>query len=111
MAIIGIDLGTTNSLAVCYKNNKAEIIKNIFGDIFTPSVVSIDDNREVLVGKIAKERLISHPDFTAAEFKRIMGMRKTVHIGNRSFSPEELSSLVLRKIKEDAEKFLGEPVE
>lgn len=111
MAIIGIDLGTTNSLAVCYRNNKAEIIKNNFGDIFTPSVVSIDDNGEVLVGKIAKERLISHPDFTAAEFKRIMGMRKTVHIGNRSFLPEELSSLVLRKIKEDAEKYLGEPVE
>ena len=110
MAIIGIDLGTTNSLAVCYRDGKAEIIKNSFGDIYTPSVVSIDDNDEVLVGKIAAERLISHPDVTAAEFKRVMGMRKNIRLGKREFSPEELSSLVIRKVKDDAEKFLGEEV-
>lgn len=110
MAIIGIDLGTTNSLAVCYKDGKAEIIKNSLGDKYTPSVVSIDDNGEILVGKIAKERLISHPDATASEFKRVMGMRKEIKLGSKSFSPEELSSLVLRKIKDDAESFLGEEV-
>ena len=110
MAMIGIDLGTTNSLAVCYRDGKAEIIKNSLGDKYTPSVVSIDDNGEVLVGRIAKERLISHPDVTASEFKRIMGMRKEVRLGGKSFSPEELSSLVLRKIKEDAEAYLGEEV-
>lgn len=110
MAIIGIDLGTTNSLAVCYRNGKAEIIKNSLGDNFTPSVVSVDDNGEVLVGRIAKERLISHPKKTAAEFKRSMGLRKDISLGEKSFSPEELSSLVLRKIKEDAEKYLGEEI-
>lgn len=110
MAIIGIDLGTTNSLAVCYRNGRAEIIKNSLGDNFTPSVVSVDDNGEVLVGRIAKERLISHPDKTAAEFKRSMGLRKDLTLGKKSFTPEELSSLVLRKIKEDAESYLGEEV-
>ncbi|MBQ8781055.1 MAG: molecular chaperone HscC [Oscillospiraceae bacterium] len=110
MAIIGIDLGTTNSLAVCYRNGKAEIIKSSLGDKYTPSVVSIDDNGDILVGRIAKERLISHPEVTVSEFKRIMGMRKDIKLGNKSFSPEELSSLVLRKIKEDAEAYLGEEV-
>ena len=56
MAIIGIDLGTTNSLAVCYRNEKTEIIKNSLGDNYLPSVVSIDDNGEILVGRVAKER-------------------------------------------------------
>lgn len=110
MAIIGIDLGTTNSLAVCYRNGGTEIIKNSLGDNYTPSVVSVDDNGEVLVGRIAKERLISHPDKTAAEFKRSMGLRKDIVLGGKVFSPEELSSLVLRKIKEDAEKYLGEEI-
>ena len=110
MAIIGIDLGTTNSLAVCYRNGKAEIIKNTLGDTFIPSAVSIDDNGEVLVGKIARERLVSHPDVTAAEFKRVMGMRKEIPLGKKMFTPEELSSLVLRKIKEEAERYLGEDV-
>lgn len=110
MAIIGIDLGTTNSLAVCWRNGKAEIIGNSLGDSFTPSVVSCDENGEILVGRIAKERLISHPDKTASEFKRMMGLRKEIKLGGKAFSPEELSSLVLRKIKEDAESYLGEPV-
>ncbi len=110
MAIIGIDLGTTNSLAVCYRDGRAEIIGNSLGDIYTPSAVSIDDNGEILVGRIAGERLISHPDVTAAEFKRSMGLRKNIVLGKKSFSPEELSSLVLKKIKEDAEKYLGEEV-
>ncbi|MDE7295014.1 MAG: Hsp70 family protein, partial [Oscillospiraceae bacterium] len=110
MAIIGIDLGTTNSLAVCYRDGKAEIIKNSLGDIYTPSAVSIDDNGEILVGRIAGERLISHPDVTAAEFKRSMGLRKNIVLDKKNFSPEELSSLVLKKIKEDAEKYLGEEI-
>ncbi|MGN1088975.1 MAG: Hsp70 family protein [Huintestinicola sp.] len=110
MAVIGIDLGTTNSLAVCYRDGKAEIVKNSLGDTFTPSVVSVDDNGEILVGRIAKERLISHPENTAAEFKRSMGLKQDIMLGGKRFSPEELSSLVLRKIKEDTEKFLGEEI-
>ena len=111
MAIIGIDLGTTNSLAACYRDGKTEIIKTSHGESYIPSVVSIDGNGEIIVGKMAKDRLISHPDVTASEFKRIMGLRQNVVLGERSYSPEELSSLVLRKIKEEAEAYLGEPVE
>lgn len=111
MAVIGIDLGTTNSLAVCYRNGRAEIIKNSLGEISTPSVVSVDENGEILVGKIAKERLISHPEASACEFKRDMGLRRKITLGGKDFSPEELSALVLKKIKEDAEKYLGEPVD
>lgn len=111
MAVIGIDLGTTNSLAVCYRNGRAEIIKNSLGEISTPSVVSVDENGEILVGKIAKERLISHPEASACEFKRDMGLRRKITLGGKDFSPEELSALVLKKIKEDAEKYLGEPID
>lgn len=111
MAVIGIDLGTTNSLAVCYRNGRAEIIKNSLGEISTPSVVSVDENGEILVGKIAKERLISHPEASACEFKRDMGLRRRITLGGKDFSPEELSALVLKKIKEDAEKYLGEPID
>lgn len=111
MAVIGIDLGTTNSLAVCWRDGKAELIKNSLGEVFTPSAVSIDDNGDVLVGKIAKERLISHPDMSASEFKRNMGLRQSCTLNNVTYTPEELSALVLKKIKDDAEKFLGEPVE
>lgn len=111
MAVIGIDLGTTNSLAVCWKNGKAEIIRNSLDDVFTPSAVSMDENGEILVGRIARERLISHPEMSVSEFKRCMGLRRIFKLGKRDFSPEELSGLVLKKIKEDAEKYLGEPVE
>lgn len=110
MAIIGIDLGTTNSMASVWQNGQAVIIKNSLGDITTPSVVGIDDNGEVLVGKIAAERLISSPDKTTSEFKRKMGTTSDTKLGDISFSPEQLSSLVLKKIKMDAEAFLGEEV-
>ncbi|MBE6841360.1 MAG: molecular chaperone HscC [Ruminococcus sp.] len=111
MAIIGIDLGTTNSLAVCWKNGKKIMIKNSLGDIYTPSAVSIDEKGEVLVGKAAAQRLISHPGCTVSEFKRYMGTNRKYKLGENEYSPEELSSFVLRKIKQDAEAFLGEPVE
>ncbi|MGN0579290.1 MAG: Hsp70 family protein [Ruminococcus sp.] len=111
MAIIGIDLGTTNSLAACRRNGKTELIRNSIGDAFTPSAVSIDDDEDVLVGRIAVERLISHPDRSASEFKRYIGQRREITLGGKSFTPEELSSLVLKKIKSDAEKYLGESVD
>lgn len=111
MAIIGIDLGTTNSLAVCWRNGRAEIIKNSMNETFTPSAVSIDENGDVLVGKIARERLISHPEKSASEFKRSMGLRQSIELEGKNYTPEELSALVLKKIKADAESYLGEPVE
>jgi len=110
MAIIGIDLGTTNSLAAVWRNGRAELIPNSAGEYLTPSAVSIDEDGTVLVGQAARDRLITHPERTAALFKRDMGTEKQFDLGGRKFTPEELSALVLRKLKEDAEAYLGEPV-
>ncbi len=111
MAIIGIDLGTTNSLAAVWRNGRSELIPNAAGDVLTPSVVSVDEDGSILVGRAARERLITHPDRTACHFKRWMGTEKRWELGGRTFSPEDLSSLVLRSLREDAEAYLGEPVE
>lgn len=111
MAIIGIDLGTTNSLACVYRNGKAELIPNELGEYLTSSAVSVLEDGSVLVGAAAKERLISHPESTAASFKIWMGTEKKLTLGTRQFKPEELSALVLRQLSEDAGRYLGEPVE
>lgn len=111
MAIIGIDLGTTNSLAAVWRNGKCELIPNSFGEFLTPSVVGFDDDDSLIVGKIAKQRLISHPGMTAASFKCFMGTNQEIELGGKSFTPAELSSFVLRQLKADAELYLGEPVE
>ena len=111
MAIIGIDLGTTNSLAAVWRNGRSELIPNALGEYLTPSAVSLDEAGQVLVGRAALERLVSHPERTAAGFKRDMGTRKTYDLGGRVFTPEELSALVLRQLREDAEAYLGESVE
>ncbi len=111
MAIIGIDLGTTNSLASVWKDGKCTLIPNSFNEYMTPSVVGFDDNKNMLVGKIAKERLISHPHKTAASFKCFMGSSKKIMLDGREFTAAELSSFILRQLKEDAESFLGESVE
>ena len=110
MAIIGIDLGTTNSLASVWKDGRVQLIPNSFGEYLTPSVVSFGDNGEVFVGKIAREMLITRPEQTFCEFKRNMGTDTLYWVGTRSYRPEELSAFVLRRLKEDAESFLGEPV-
>lgn len=111
MAKIGIDLGTTNSLAVVYKDRETVRIKNSLGSYITPSAVSVDEDGKILIGEAAKDRLISHPDVSVAEFKRNMGSRYEVELGGVKYTPEELSSLILKKIKADSEAFLGEPVE
>ena len=105
--ILGIDLGTTNSLACAYKDGKVIQIPNFAGDYLTPSVVSIDDDGSIIVGAPAKERRETYPDRTFSSFKRFMGTGKKFD----KFSPEELSSFVLRSLKQDAEKFLGEKIE
>ncbi|MFC4323321.1 molecular chaperone HscC [Litchfieldia salsa] len=110
MTIIGIDLGTTNSLATCWMDGEAILIPNILGEHLTPSVVSIDSNGEILVGQIAKERLITHPLVTASTFKRYMGTAKKYNLGKYTFLPEELSSFIIRTLKEDAEVYLGKTV-
>ncbi|MBR3833382.1 MAG: Hsp70 family protein [Lachnospiraceae bacterium] len=109
--IVGIDLGTTNSLIGCYKDGEVIVIPNRLGEKLTPSVVSVDDDGVVYVGNSAKERKQSQPQETVDVFKRSMGTAKEFELGNRRFSAEELSSLVLRYLKEDAEAYLGEVVE
>lgn len=111
MAKIGIDLGTSNSLVAYWTDQGPVIIPNALGEHLTPSIISIDDNDEILVGQIAKERLITHPQLTASAFKRYIGTDKLYHLGHHAFSSEELSSFVLRALKADAEAFLGEEVE
>ncbi|MBQ6334694.1 MAG: molecular chaperone HscC [Erysipelotrichaceae bacterium] len=109
--LIGIDLGTTNSLAACFRDGKVEIIVNRLGKKITPSIVSIDENDHILVGETAREYGILHPERTASVFKRAMGTSKIFDLGEHSFSPEELSCFVLRSLKEDAEAYLKEEVE
>ena len=109
--IIGIDLGTTNSLAAVWQDGESKLIPNAFGEYLTPSVVSIGEDGTVYVGKTAKERLASYPDRTASVFKRFMGTARKYQLGDKSYSPEELSAFVLKKLKEDAENYLGEPIE
>jgi molecular chaperone HscC len=108
--IVGIDLGTTNSLAAVWRDGASVLVPNGLGEYLTPSCVSIDEDDSVLVGKAARERLQTHPERTAAVFKRYMGSNKTMRLGKREFRPEELSALVLRSLKADAEAMLGEPV-
>ncbi|MBQ8815356.1 MAG: molecular chaperone HscC [Lachnospiraceae bacterium] len=108
--LIGIDLGTTNSLAACFRDGKAEIIPNRLGKHLTPSVVSVDPDGTVYVGETARERGALHPLETAGVFKRSMGTEREYVLSGRKFRAEELSGLVLRSLKEDAESYLGEPV-
>ncbi len=108
--LIGIDLGTTNSLVACFRNGKAEIIPNRLGEALTPSVVSVDSKGTVYVGRSAKERAMLYPLESASVFKRSMGTHREYDLGGRKLRAEELSSLVLRSLKEDAQVYLGEPV-
>lgn len=108
--IIGIDLGTTNSLVSYFSENGSVIIPNRFGEKLTPSVISFGSNGEVYVGKIAKERIITHPESTKELFKRSMGSKKEFIINENKFTAEELSSFVIRSLKEDAEEYLGSKV-
>ncbi len=110
MAIIGIDLGTTNSLVCVCQDGQVRLVPNSLGQVLTPSVVNVEANGEICVGAVAKERLVTHPSDTAASFKRYMGTEKVFTLAKRSFTPQELSSFVLRQLKEDAERFLGEEV-
>ena len=109
--MIGIDLGTTNSLVCVWEENGVRLIKNRFGDVLTPSIVSFDPDGTIYVGKTAKERLVTHPETTFREFKRDMGTDVKFKAYDQTYTPEELSALVLKQLKEDAEFELGHPVE
>ncbi len=107
--IIGIDLGTTNSLVAYFTEDGPQIIPNRLGNHMTPSVVSVD-GEQVYVGETAKERQILFPDSSASVFKRNMGSQKVYQLDGKRFTAEELSSFVLKSLKEDAEHYLQEPV-
>ncbi len=107
--IVGIDLGTTNSLIGTFENGKSVLFPNSAGELLTPSVVSFDDSG-VIVGQAAKDRLVTHPDRSVASFKRWMGTARETRLGRQSFRPEELSSFVLRSLMADAEAATGEKV-
>lgn len=108
--IVGIDLGTTNSLIAYFTEEGPKIIPNRLGRNLTPSVVSVDEDGNVYVGETARERMSLYPDSVAQTFKRSMGTEREYVLSGKHFKPEELSSFVLRSLKEDAEHFLGEEV-
>lgn len=108
--IIGIDLGTTNSLIACFTEDGPKIIPNRLGKHLTPSVVSMDEEEQIFVGDSAVERRLLYPGSAAAVFKRDMGSGRKFKLLHKEFTAEELSSFVLRALKEDAEHYLGEEV-
>lgn len=108
--IIGIDLGTTNSLVAYYTDEGPKIIPNRLGNLLTPSVVAIDETEQLYVGDLAVEQNLLHPGSGASVFKRDMGSQKKYSLLHKEFTAEELSSFVLRALKEDAEHFLKEEI-
>ena len=108
--ILGIDLGTTNSLAAYFTEDGPKLIPNRLGKFLTPSVVSIDEEEQIYVGETARERMLLHPDSAASVFKRNMGSDKKYVLNNKDYTAEELSSFVLRSLKEDAEEYLHKEV-
>ncbi len=108
--IVGIDLGTTHSLIGVYGPDGPRLIPNALGSLLTPSVVSVGEDEEVIVGRAARERLVSHPQRSVAAFKRWMGTDRVTALGTHRFRPEELSALILKSLIADAEAELGEKV-
>ena len=110
MTILGVDLGTTNSLAVVYKEGKPVLIPNAYGEYVTPSAVSILDGK-IVVGKLAKERLITHPECSASLFKRNMGTDVTYTLDKKEYDSATLSSFILKQLIEDAQNYLHESID
>ena len=109
--IVGIDLGTTNSAVACMEENGPRLIPNALGEVLTPSVVGVDEDGKLLIGRAAKELQVMQPERCVGLFKRRMGSDWKAELPDRKFSAEELSSLILASLKEDAAVFLKEPVE
>ncbi|MEG0754110.1 MAG: Hsp70 family protein, partial [Angelakisella sp.] len=107
--IIGIDLGTTNSCVAVMEGGEAVVIPNPEGGRTTPSVVAFKD-AERMVGQIAKRQAITNPDKTISSIKRQMGTAHKVNIDGKSYTPQEISAMILQKLKSDAEAYLGESI-
>lgn len=109
--IVGIDLGTTNSLIATIVDGEPTLIPNERGSFITPSVVGFTETGELLVGEPAKNQLVANPERTVASIKRLMGSDRRISIGEKDFSPQEISAVILKKLKLDAETYLHEQVE
>lgn len=110
MTILGVDLGTTNSLAVVYKEGKPVLVPNAYGEYVTPSAISILDGK-IVVGKLAKERLITHPECSASLFKRNMGTDVTYKLDKKEYDSATLSSFIVKQLIEDAQNYLHESID
>ena len=108
--VVGIDLGTTNSVIAVMEGNEAKVISNAEGERITPSVVGFSKSNERLVGRIAKRQAVTNPDRTVLSIKRKMGTDYKVEIDNKKYTPQEISAMVLQKLKTDAEAYLGEKI-
>ncbi len=108
--VIGIDLGTTNSVVAVMEGGEPVVIPNAEGSRLTPSVVGFSKTGERLVGQLAKRQAVSNPDRTVVSIKRHMGSDYKVNIDGKSYTPQEISAMILQKLKADAEAYLGEPV-
>ena len=108
--IIGIDLGTTNSCVAVMEGGEAVVITNPEGNRTTPSVVGFSKDGERLVGQVAKRQAVANPDRTVTSIKREMGTAYKVNIGDKSYTPQEISAMILAKLKADAEAYLGQKV-
>ena len=108
--IVGIDLGTTNSTVAVLEGGEPEIIPNVEGSRLTPSVVAFTKEGERIVGQVAKRQTITNPERTITSIKREMGTSYKVNIDGKSYTPQEISAMILQKLKADAEAYLGEPI-
>ncbi|HIZ94303.1 molecular chaperone DnaK [Flavonifractor sp. An112] len=108
--IIGIDLGTTNSCVAVMEGGEAVVIANAEGNRTTPSVVAFSKDGERMVGQVAKRQAITNPDRTISSIKREMGSNYKVNIDGKAYTPQEISAMILQKLKADAEAYLGQPV-
>ena len=108
--IIGIDLGTTNSCVAVYEGGEPVVITNPEGSRTTPSVVAFSKTGERIIGQVAKRQAITNPERTIMSIKREMGTNYTVEIDGKKYTPQEISAMILKKLKDDAEAYLGTPV-
>ncbi|MBR5750885.1 MAG: Hsp70 family protein, partial [Clostridia bacterium] len=108
--IIGIDLGTTNSCVAVMEGGEPTVIANAEGSRTTPSVVAFAKNGERLVGQVAKRQAVTNPDRTVISIKRDMGTGRKISIDGKDYTPPEISAMILKKLKDDAEAYLGGPV-
>lgn len=108
--IVGIDLGTTNSLVCVWQNGEHKLVKNALGKNSTPSVVGLDDEGRIIVGQIAKDRLLTHPHLTTSLFKRFMGSDADIRLADATYKPQELSAILLKQLITDVEAEFSDKV-